>query len=136
MICHQAIRMTNSACCGVLAQRLVRQLYPLCRKSYTPSETHIEDIRQRNISNDIAPIWYREGGCEKCNGTGFTGRIGILQMMVMTESLRQLVMERASVGILRAAAEQEGMISLYNDGLRKVMAGQTTMKEIIKVTES
>ena len=128
--------LITSALNGVLAQRLVRQLCPLCRKSYTPSETHIEDIRQRNISNDIAPIWYREGGCEKCNGTGFTGRIGILQMMVMTESLRQLVMERASVGILRAAAEQEGMISLYNDGLRKVMAGQTTMEEIIKVTES
>ena len=80
------------------------------------------------------PILYRAGGCEKCGGSGFAGRTTIVEVLVMTERLRELVMKRAPADDILKAAEAEGMTTMYGHGVRKCLAGLTTLDEVIRVT--
>jgi type IV pilus assembly protein PilB len=117
---------------GVVAQRLVRRLCPQCRRQYTPPA---ETLRALNITeHDAGTIpFYKAVGCDQCNHTGYRGRIGIYEVMRVSDKLRRLVAARASEDQIREAAISGGMITLGEDGLSKVKQGITTAEELLRV---
>ena len=117
---------------GVVAQRLVRRLCVNCRRQYTPPS---ETLRALNISDtDAAAIpFYKSVGCDQCSHTGYRGRIGIYEVMRVTDKLRRAVAARASEAQIRDAAVAGGMVSLGEDGLAKVKSGITTPEELLRV---
>jgi type II secretory ATPase GspE/PulE/Tfp pilus assembly ATPase PilB-like protein len=117
---------------GVVAQRLVRRLCMNCRRQYTPPS---ETLRALNISDaDAAAIpFYKSVGCDQCSHTGYRGRIGIYEVMRVTDKLRRAVAARASEAQIRDAAVAGGMVSLGEDGLSKVKGGITTPEELLRV---
>jgi len=121
-----------SALIGVVAQRLVRRLCVHCRRQYTPPA---ETLRSLNINeSDAAAIpFYKSVGCDQCNHTGYRGRIGIYEVMKVTEKLRRLIATRVPEDQIREAALGGGMISLGEDGLAKVKSGITTPEELLRV---
>jgi type IV pilus assembly protein PilB len=121
-----------SATIGIVAQRLVRRLCPTCRRQYTPPP---DVLRALNISEgDASNIqFYRPVGCEQCHQTGYRGRIGIYEVMKITEKLRRLITQKASEDAIREAAQASGMLSLGDDALAKVKAGVTTAEELLRV---
>jgi general secretion pathway protein E len=126
--------LLTSTIVGVLAQRLVRTLCNECKEPYTPAPELIKEIGLDRMTTDRSPIVYRPVGCQKCSGTGFTGRICIVEMMPMSEPLRRLVMKKANATDLRRAALDEGMLPMYDYGLRKVLLGVTTIEEVLRAT--
>ena len=121
-----------SATIGVVAQRLVRRLCEHCRRQYTPTS---ETLRALNISEaDAANIpFYRPVGCDACHQTGYKGRIGIYEVMKITDRLRRMIAQRASEDAIREAAQSTGMLTLGDDALAKVKAGVTTAEELLRV---
>jgi type IV pilus assembly protein PilB len=121
-----------SALVGVVAQRLVRRLCVHCRRQYTPPP---EVLRSLNIADaDAASIpFYKSVGCDQCNHTGYRGRIGIYEVMRVTDKLRRLIAARATEDQIRDAAVAGGMITLGEDGLAKVKSGVTTPEELLRV---
>jgi general secretion pathway protein E len=126
--------LLTSTLVGVLAQRLVRTLCDHCKEPYRPAPEIVREIGLSRMTDDSAPILYRPKGCSHCSNTGFTGRLCIVEMMPMTENLRRLIMKRSNAGELRAAALAEGMQPMYDNGLRKVLAGVTTIEEVMRAT--
>ena len=124
--------VAGSALIGVVAQRLVRRLCMSCRRQYTPEA---EALRALNISEAEAGAlpFYKAAGCDQCNHTGYRGRVGLYEVMRVTDKLRRLITSRASEDALRDAALAGGMISLGEDGLAKVKSGQTTAEELLRV---
>ncbi len=121
-----------SALVGVVAQRLVRRLCVHCRRQYTPPP---DVLRSLNITDaDAASIpFYKSVGCDQCNHTGYRGRIGIYEVMRVTDKLRRLISAKAGEDQLREAAVSGGMITLGEDGLAKVKSGVTTPEELLRV---
>jgi type IV pilus assembly protein PilB len=117
---------------GVVAQRLVRRLCVNCRRQYTPPA---ETLRALNIAeNEAAAIpFYKSVGCDQCNHTGYRGRIGIYEVMRITDKLRRAISARASEAQVRDAAVASGMITMGEDGLAKVKSGITTPEELLRV---
>jgi len=108
--------------------------YETCKKAYKPSTIYLQSI-------GVSPDYFKEHhifkavGCEKCIGTGYSGRAAILELLVMTDTLRQLVLKRADAGMIAKAAIAEGMGTMFDDGLRKAMAGETSLDEVLRVTQ-
>ncbi len=121
-----------SALVGVVAQRLVRRLCVHCRRQYTPPA---DVLRSLNIAEaDAAAIpFYKSVGCDQCNHTGYRGRIGIYEVMRVTDKLRRLIAVRSTEDQLRDTAIAGGMITLGEDGLAKVKSGITTPEELLRV---
>jgi len=121
-----------SALVGVVAQRLVRRLCIHCRRQYTPPS---DILRALNIAEaDAAAIpFYKSVGCDQCNHTGYRGRIGIYEVMRVTDKLRRLISTKAPEDQIREAAVTGGMIMLAEDGLAKVKSGITTAEELLRV---
>ena len=116
---------------GVLAQRLVRKICPQCSQAYQPT---IAELELTGLSE--SPTGFRHGvGCEKCNFIGYHGQIGLFELLSATEEIERLVMKRANTGRIREVAVRQGMITLREDGLAKVRAGETTLSEVIRVTQ-
>ena len=122
----------SSALVGVVAQRLLRRLCGACRRQYSPSA---ETLRALSITESEAAAipFYRHVGCDQCNHTGYRGRIGIYEVMKVTDKLRRLIGARAPEAEIREAARHGGMISLGEDGVSKVKAGVTTPEELLRV---
>ena len=125
--------LVTSTLTGVLAQRLVRSLCPQCRVPYEASDEDLAALRLQR--EELTQPLMKPGGCDACQGIGFKGRSGIFEFLVMTESVRPLIIERASAGELRAVAAGQGMRSLREDGIVKVLAGVTTVEEMIRETQ-
>ena len=121
-----------SATIGVVAQRLVRRLCPHCRRQYTPNA---DTLRALNITEeDAASIpFYRPVGCDACHQTGYKGRIGIYEVMKISDRLRRMIAQRASEDAIREVAQSTGMLTLGDDALAKVKAGVTTAEELLRV---
>jgi type IV pilus assembly protein PilB len=117
---------------GVVAQRLVRRLCVHCRRQYTPPA---ETLRALSLSEgDASAIpFYKAVGCDQCNHTGYRGRVGIYEVMPVTDKLRRLIASRAAEDQIRDAAVTAGMITLGEDGLAKVKQGITTAEELLRV---
>ncbi|OGX28802.1 MAG: hypothetical protein A3B78_00545 [Omnitrophica WOR_2 bacterium RIFCSPHIGHO2_02_FULL_67_20] len=113
---------------GVLAQRLVRRICPSCRITDNAAADEQAFLGPPEVAQVI-----RSNGCDKCHGSGFLGRIGIFEMFVITERVRQLIVAKASASVLRAVAAKEGMRGLREDGAVKVREGLTTVAEVLRV---
>jgi type IV pilus assembly protein PilB len=127
--------LTGAAVTGVLAQRLARKLCSHCCEMYQPS---VEELLQSRISRDVAlasdgMAFYRKRGCPRCAQTGYKGRVGVYQLLTMTETIAQLAVARASREEVERAAMEAGMRSLWDDGLAKVAAGLTSVEELARV---
>ncbi|MFA4829444.1 MAG: GspE/PulE family protein [Thermodesulfovibrionales bacterium] len=117
---------------GILAQRLVRKICPKCKEEYSPSKAELNTVR---LNTQIEGIkFYRGAGCDNCKHTGYKGRTGIHEILVVDEKIRELIVNRASVGIIREEAAKTGFKDMRFDGLKKVIAGITTVEELLRVT--
>ena len=127
--------LTGSAVTAVLAQRLVRKLCTHCCELYMPTPDDLSKARfaVENLAAADGMGLYRKRGCPRCNQTGYKGRIGVYQLMVMTETLSRLASQHASREELERAAMEEGMASLWDDGLAKVASGLTSLEELSRV---
>ena len=126
--------LLTSTLVGVLAQRLVRTLCTHCREAHELDAAVAKEMGFGRVTNAERPIIYKAMGCTHCSNTGFTGRMCIAEMMPLTEPIRRLIMQKANAGELRRAALSEGMLPMYDDGLRKVVAGSTTVEEVLRAT--
>jgi general secretion pathway protein E len=119
---------------GILAQRLVRTLCLKCREPHAALPEVIEQMGLRRFAGTGEITLYKPIGCPECAGTGYLGRICVLEMLTMTDGIRSLIMRHATAGELRAAAVAEGMETMFENGLRKSLAGVTTIEEVLRVT--
>lgn len=126
--------IASSLVCAI-AQRLVRKLCPNCKRAYQPTQ---EILKRLPISLEELKSWtfYEPVGCEQCSNTGFKGRIPIFEIMLMTTDIGKLTVERADAKIIETQAEKDGMTTLFQDGLRKVKSGLTTIEEVLAVATS
>jgi type II secretory ATPase GspE/PulE/Tfp pilus assembly ATPase PilB-like protein len=119
---------------AVLGQRLVRVLCPACKQRYKPNA---ELVRRANLPADRIKFFYRppEGGapCEECGGTGYRGRVGVFELLLVTDAVRALVRGNASLGAIKQEAVRGGMTYLQEDGLRQVIDGATSIQELLRV---
>ena len=124
--------VSASALIGVIAQRLVRRLCERCKCQYTPES---DTLRAMGLSPEEAAtlVFYRAAGCDRCNRTGYRGRLGIYEIMPVTDELRRHISMKGGEALLRDAALAAGMISLGEDGLQKVKAGVTSPQELLRV---
>ncbi|MFH1428900.1 MAG: GspE/PulE family protein [Candidatus Margulisiibacteriota bacterium] len=120
-----------SAIDAVIAQRLVRQICPECKKAYKPDPALLKRIGM-DPSEDID--FYMGEGCIHCRYTGYTGRIGIFELLLMSDEIKDLVVQKASSAQIKNAAVARGMITMLEDGLNKVRRGVTTIDEVLRVT--
>ena len=128
--------LTGAAVTGVLAQRLARKLCSHCCEMYQPS---VDEMITARVSPDVAAAsdgmaFYRKRGCPRCNQTGYKGRIGVYQLLAMTEDLATLAASKASREEIERAAIESGMKTLWDDGLAKVAAGLTSIEELARIT--
>ncbi len=122
-----------SSLLGVLAQRLVRKV---CRRCKRPAEMATEAMREIAGGGNGEPVTVVEGaGCEECSQTGYRGRCGIFELLMVSDAVRQLVLKRSSADILKDAAVKQGMRTLREDGWKKVRGGVTTVSEVVRVTQ-
>ena len=118
---------------GIVAQRLVRKICENCKTQFEPSEAQLMELQLK--PDDVKGKKFHYGrGCSRCNGTGYRGRIGIFEIMEFNDEIRDLIMEQASTGVLRAAAQKAGMRLLRDNGLKAIYNGITTIDEIAKET--
>ena len=119
---------------GILAQRLVRLLCTRCRQPYPALPELVEEMRLHRFADTRDITLFKPVGCEHCGGTGYRGRAAIMEFLVMSDPLRRLVLKHADAGDLQDTAQKEGMDTMYEDGLRKAVAGLTTIEEVLRVT--
>ena len=153
--------LVRSTVIGILAQRLVRKLCESCKEAYTATPWELEQIgvdpvrskwrmdrklNSRYVVNEIQyvpagwrestmPTLYRAKGCERCENKGFTGRIGIYELLLMDDAVGGLILQKADAQSIKRAAQGQGMDSLRDDGARKVFEGRTTVEEVVAATQ-
>jgi type IV pilus assembly protein PilB len=128
--------LIGAAVSAVVAQRLARKLCTHCCEMYTPS---VDELLKARVSREVAAasdgmVFYRKKGCPRCNQSGYKGRIGVYQLLTMSEQLESLAVTKASREDIERAAIGEGMRTLWDDGLAKVAAGLTSIEELARVS--
>ena len=128
--------LVGAAVTGVLAQRLARKLCTHCCEMYQPS---VDELLKARVSPEVAAAsdgmaFYRKRGCPRCGQTGYKGRIGVYQLLAMSEQLEALAVQKASREDIERAAIEEGMRTLWDDGIAKVSAGLTSIEELARVS--
>ncbi|RME27990.1 MAG: type II secretion system protein GspE [Deltaproteobacteria bacterium] len=125
--------LVASSLVAVLAQRLVRRLCEACKEEYRPSDEELRDvgIDPRQFTG---PLW-RARGCPECNNKGYRGRMGIYELLIVSERIRALVTAGRDAGAIRKQAIKEGMRTLRDDGIAKAIAGATSLDEVMRVTQ-
>jgi type IV pilus assembly protein PilB len=119
--------------CGVtiLAQRLVRKICMECREEFSPPD---ETVRALGLENEEEVSFYRGRGCEKCSGTGYKGRMAVMEIMTVDSRLEKMILEQRPAGEMKKAAIENGMVTLREDALRVLRQGLTTPEEVLRVT--
>jgi type IV pilus assembly protein PilB len=125
--------LISSTLVAVLAQRLVRTICKQCRTPFEPTESQLALL---NLSpHDMGDkVFYYGRGCANCNDTGYKGRRGIFELLIVNDALRGLINERAPTVVIRQKGVELGMVTLREDGLRKIFDGDTTIEEVVKYT--
>jgi type IV pilus assembly protein PilB len=125
--------LISSTLMGVLGQRLVRTICKKCRTPFEPTENQLSLL---NLSpHDLGDkVFYYGRGCSNCNDTGYKGRKGIFELLIISEAIRALINERAPTVVVRQKAVELGMVTLREDGLRGIFDGDTTIEEVVKYT--
>ncbi|MDD1624170.1 MAG: type II secretion system ATPase GspE [Methylococcaceae bacterium] len=119
---------------GILAQRLVRKLCPVCKEGAIAAPEIVKDLRLKRFAPDGDIVLYKPVGCSACTGTGYRGRLAIIEFLPMTDPIRKLIMAHEEAGAIQKLAIAEGMETLYENGLVKVIQGITTLEEVMRVT--
>jgi type IV pilus assembly protein PilB len=117
---------------GIMAQRLVRTICSFCRRSIKALKAMVVKFEEYQIPASSLQL-ARGEGCDACSGSGYKGRAGIHELVVMSDEFRRMVLDRTSTGDLKALALQQGLRTLYHDGLMKVAQGVTTLEEVLRV---
>lgn len=118
---------------GIISQRLMRKICENCKTAFEPNEAQLMELQL--TPDDIkGKKFYYGRGCSKCNGTGYKGRIGVFEIMVFNDEIRDLIMNQASTAVLRAAGQKGGMRLLRDNGLAAIYDGITTIDEVVKET--
>lgn len=126
--------LISSSVIGVMAQRLVRLICPECKRPYQPHDLSAVEAELRRIES--GPIQLYQGkGCEACLDTGYKGRTAIFELLLMDDEIKDLVIQRRGAHLIKQAALAKGMIALREDGLRRALAGTTTLREVYRVTQ-
>jgi len=123
--------LISSSVILIAAQRLVRKI---CTKCKEPYEINDSIRKEFNLSKGAKGKFYKGGGCDFCLDTGYKGRIGIIEVITLTPTIRASVMDKASESEIKEQARKEGMITLREDGLNKAKAGITALEEVARVT--
>jgi type II secretory ATPase GspE/PulE/Tfp pilus assembly ATPase PilB-like protein len=123
-----------------MGQRIARKICPHCKTAFTPPPEVIEEIRK--VLGPLMPATaggaiklYKGNGCEACGHSGYLGRVGIFEVMPVTESVSKLILEKKDSFTIEAKAKAEGMITMKQDGYLKVLEGITTIDEILRVAQ-
>ena len=119
---------------GILAQRLVRTLCTHCRQAHPALPEVVEEMQLQRYTDANPVLLYRFVGCAECGNTGYSGRISIVELLVMSDTIRSMVMRHVTSGEVRQQAIAEGMQTMYENGLSKAVAGITTIEEVLRVT--
>ena len=117
---------------GVLAQRLVRKICPKCKKAYQIPANMRKHVQKAGVSRQQL---FHGVGCDHCRGSGYAGRVGIYELLVIDEHFRDMINQDSSVNNMRRAFHKNGADSLFEDGIKKVKQGLTTIEEVLRVTE-
>jgi len=127
-----------SSMTAIMAQRVTRKIHDDCKESYTPDPKIIEDIK-----TVLGPLWpsakdvklYRGKGCEACGNSGYYGRVGVFEVLPVTDAIAKLILERSPASEIEKRAKEEGMITLKQDGYLKVIEGITSIEEVLRVAQ-
>jgi type IV pilus assembly protein PilB len=125
--------LISAALNAVLAQRLVRKVCQHCKEEFVPSDEMHEFLTLQGFANGKT---YKGKGCDRCRKTGYSGRLGIYELMVMDDGMRDIITRNPDVTNLRKLCRERGLVTLRQDGFEKVMKGLTTVDEILRVTEN
>jgi general secretion pathway protein E len=126
--------LVTSTVNGVMAQRLVRRLCEACRKPRAVMPEMIERLGMAPLMNGREPTLYDAVGCEECHGSGYRGQMAVIEVLAVSDAIRRLVLNHAEAREIHRVAVEEGMRTMYLDGLLKAMAGKTTVEEVLRVT--
>ncbi len=127
--------LVSSSLVAVMAQRLVRTICPHCREPYEPSDAERSYfVNSRPVAHQIT-LLYRGRGCERCRQSGYSGRTGIFEILYVTPEVREMITARKDAQVIKDHAVSKGMKTLYRDGLKKVMSGETTLQEVLRVIQ-
>jgi general secretion pathway protein E len=127
--------LITSSVNGVLAQRLVRTLCSDCKQPVEQSQGYLEQSGLAHFMPAGQTTIFQAVGCDSCSHSGYSGRTGIHELFALDDEMHGVIMSGADATLLHAAARKQGMITLFEDGLRKVVAGETSMEEIMRVTQ-
>ncbi|MBN1796429.1 MAG: type II secretion system ATPase GspE [Sedimentisphaerales bacterium] len=128
--------LVSSSLVAVLAQRLVRKVCPDCKQEYHPNDQELRQIGLLDISGRDEHKFYNGAGCDRCFQTGYRGRTGVYELMLISEEIQELIYKTETAGAIKRAALDTGLQTLRMDGARKVLAGITTIAEVIRVTQA
>jgi general secretion pathway protein E len=126
--------LLTSTVAGVIGQRLARKLCMKCRESSIPSSDFFAKIGG-HISPNVGAKVYRAVGCPACHGTGYHGRTTIVELLTLSDSLRRLVLQKAESNALQQAALAQGMRTMLQHGVTKILSGETSLEEILRITQ-
>jgi len=126
--------LLSSTVNGILAQRLVRKLCPACKQAYPAPESLVKKMHLRKFTDEENIQLYKAVGCEACGDIGYKGRQAIIEFLPMTDNIRKNIMGHEESGVIQQQAINDGMLTIYQDGIVKALAGVTTLDEVLRVT--
>ena len=126
--------LISSTVVGVMAQRLVRVICPDCKEPYNPQNGAVSWAELQQVANGFVKL-YKGSGCEKCLQAGYLGRTVIFELLLVDDRIRNLIVSRQEAHLIKRAAVEKGMTTLRQDGLRRALAGTTTLEEVYRVTQ-
>ncbi len=126
--------LLSSTINGILAQRLVRRLCPHCKQAYQPELSVINEFNLTRFASQQPIVLYQPKGCEACSFIGYKGREAIIEFLLIKENIRALIAARKEAGVIKQQAVANGMMTLFDDGIRKALNGATTLDEVLRVT--
>jgi general secretion pathway protein E len=124
--------LVASSVVAVLAQRLLRKICPDCKTTYQPSP---EELSRLDLPPETDTMLYRGTGCPACSQTGYRGRTGIFELMVLDDEIRRLIGAKADSTAIKQAAVAKGMVTLKQEGAERVLQGHTTLEEVMRITQ-
>ncbi len=125
--------LITSSVAAIIAQRLIRLICPSCRYSYQPTSEEFEKLGLKR--EDRSLLFYRGEGCSNCMQTGYRGRSGIYEILLLDDALKEMIVSKADASQIKMKAISRGMVTLREDGARRVMDGMTTTEEVLRVTQ-
>ena len=125
--------LVSSCLEGVVAQRLVRRICPACREEYTPDDVVVEEIARAWPDRSAGARFWRGRGCPECNFTGYRGRIALLEIMLLNDAIRSMIVHQRPSNEIKTQAIKNGMITLRRDGWARVLEGVTSVEEVLRV---